>query len=176
MTDECDGARSRIGGAGVGIRDVAPRAIGSFEALQALDQLQQMWRFVAEVFVGAQGDKGAVSRPMIKPGIPIVTAVSFPELFNARQQYPIKSAWHSFFADRGPAPGERRYVDEIEFRAVVIGPEEKLDFFARHFGLERLQAGNDKHRVVKIRSPVPVQAASLSHLAAEKLADDFGGV
>src|SRR5688572_1061390 len=174
MTDECDGARSRIGGAGVGIRDVAPRAIRSFEALQALDQLQQMWRFVAEVFVCAESDKGAVSRPMIKPGIPIVTAVSFTELFNALQQCTVKSARHSFFAYRGPAPGAGRYVDEIEFRAATIRPKEKLDFFARHFGVERLQAGKDEHRVVKIRSPVPVQAGSLSHLATEKVADAFG--
>jgi len=155
---------------------IAPCAVGRFEVLQTLNQLEWMRRCLPKVLVSAKRHESSIGCAVRQFHVAFVTAVVFAKLFDPRQQCPVKSGWHSIEADDrptaasaetctksspSPSPNVRRKVSAFQ-RA----PRHRAPAFRQR-----------ENCVVKIRSPGAISPAAFRRqLTAEKIADGIGGV
>src|ERR1044071_3128015 len=177
MANERDGTCRGVGCAGARLRDVAPRAVGSFELLQGLDQFERVRRCLAEVLISAEGRESTVSRAVGKLGVPFVAAVGLAERFDPREQSASKARRHPLQSNRGPATREGREVNKVEAVAIAEGAEKSLHPVRGNFRVQCLQARERKDAVVKVRSSGAILSAAFGReLTAEEFAPELGGI
>jgi hypothetical protein len=177
VPDERDGAGGGVERADGGPGEIAPRAIGGFEAFEGADQVQRPRRRVAEILIRAERDEGAVGRAVGQAGVAFVAAVGFAEGLDAGEERAVEAGWEAVEAEAGPTTREGGDVDEVERGAVAMRAEETLGGRDRHGGVEGLERGEGEDRVVEIGPAGAIAGAAVGgELALEKSADEIGRV